>query len=82
MSGVKNPFPEAHNPLFKVHTPFFYFYHKTKYLLIYSFVVSIGKESKGNVSMLIYEWEDFKNLGAIDKDTGEVIYTERKTCFF
>ncbi|KAI9261320.1 lung seven transmembrane receptor-domain-containing protein [Helicostylum pulchrum] len=36
--------------------------------------VSIGKESKGNVSMLIYEWEDFKNLGAVDKDTGERVY--------
>lgn len=36
--------------------------------------VSVGKESHGNVSLLIYEWQDFEHLGAYDEKSGETIY--------
>jgi hypothetical protein len=34
--------------------------------------VSVGGESKGQASLLIYEWKDFENLGDYDSQTGEV----------
>jgi hypothetical protein len=34
--------------------------------------VSVGQESRGKVSLLIYEWQDFEHLGAYDEQTGEV----------
>lgn len=42
--------------------------------VMFFFLVSVDKNSKGKVALLIYEWADFKNLGAVDSDTGEVIY--------
>ncbi|KAI9487860.1 MAG: lung seven transmembrane receptor-domain-containing protein [Benjaminiella poitrasii] len=36
--------------------------------------VSVGRESRGNVSLLIYEWQDFENLGSYDEQLGEIAY--------
>ncbi|EPB85932.1 hypothetical protein HMPREF1544_07264 [Mucor circinelloides 1006PhL] len=39
-----------------------------------SIPVSVGKESRGNVSLLVYEWQDFEHLGAYDEKSGETVY--------
>ncbi|KAI8065346.1 lung seven transmembrane receptor-domain-containing protein [Gilbertella persicaria] len=36
--------------------------------------ISIGHESKGKVSMLIYEWQDFEKLGIYDEQAKETVY--------
>ncbi|KAI8883935.1 hypothetical protein K501DRAFT_183491, partial [Backusella circina FSU 941] len=36
--------------------------------------VSVGGQSKGQASLLIYEWKDFENLGDYDSQTGEYTY--------
>ncbi|KAI7892541.1 lung seven transmembrane receptor-domain-containing protein [Mucor mucedo] len=36
--------------------------------------ISIDKKSKGKIAMLIYEWEDFQNLGAVDPETNDRVY--------
>ncbi|KAG0743501.1 hypothetical protein G6F57_005062 [Rhizopus arrhizus] len=36
--------------------------------------VSIGPQSHGTVSLLIYEWNDFENLGMYDERVGDIAY--------
>jgi hypothetical protein len=41
-------------------------------------IVSIGPQSHGTVSLLIYEWNDFENLGMYDERVGDVGFYEQQ----